>query len=86
VLEQAGRSNGQITDLMVQYLAAHKVPEEARQSEGFKALMRGHMKIAEKDLAWALQLARKGGVSLPVGALVSQSMARIYNVEDEGRR
>ena len=44
------------------------------------------MKIAEKDLAWALQLARKSGVALPVGGLVSQSMARLYNVDDENRR
>ncbi len=86
VLEQAGRANGQLTDLMVQYLAAHKLPEEARKSEGFQALMRNHMNIAEKDLAWALQLARKSGVALPVGSLVSQSMARLYGVEDEGRR
>jgi 3-hydroxyisobutyrate dehydrogenase len=86
VLEQAGRSNGQLTDLMITYLAGHKVPEEARKSEGFQKLMRGHMNIAEKDLAWALQLGRKAGVALPVGSLVSQSMARLYNVDDEWRR
>ena len=39
-------------------------------------------KIAEKDLAWALQLARSAGVALPVGSLVSQSMARLYGVDD----
>ena len=86
VLEDAGRANGQMTDLMIAYLAGHKLPEEARKSDGFQSLMRGHMTIAEKDLAWALQLARKAGVSLPVASLVSQSMARLYNVDDEGRR
>jgi len=86
ILEQAGRSNGQLTDLMITFLAGHKLPDEARKSEGFQALMRGHMNIAEKDLAWALQLARKSGVALPVGSLVSQSMARLYNVDDEWRR
>ena len=86
VLEEAGRANGQLTDLMIAYLAGHKVTEEARKSDGFQSLMRGHMTIAEKDLAWALQLARKAGVSLPVASLVSQSMARLYNVDDEGRR
>lgn len=86
VLEEAGRANGQITDLMVSYLAGHKLPEETRKSEGFQVLMRSHMKIAEKDLAWALQLARQSGVALPVGSLVSQSMARLYNVDDEWRR
>lgn len=86
VLEEAGRANGQLTDLMISYLATHKVPEEARTSEGFQTLMRGHMAIAEKDLAWALQLARQSGVALPVGSLVSQLMARLYNVDDDGRR
>jgi 3-hydroxyisobutyrate dehydrogenase len=86
VLERAGRANGQLTDLMMSFLAAHKMPDEARKSEGFQDLMRGHMQIAEKDLAWALGLARKAGVALPVGSLVSQSMARLYGVEDDGRR
>ena len=86
ILEEAGRSNGQITDLMLSYLTSQKLPEEARKSEPFQELMRGHMKIAEKDLAWALELARKSEVALPVGSLVSQSMARLYGVEDEARR
>ena len=86
VLEAAGRSNGQLTDMMIQFLGTHKAPEEARKSDAFQSLMRNHMNIAEKDLAWVLQLARKSGVSLPVGSLVSQQMARIYGVEDESRR
>jgi 3-hydroxyisobutyrate dehydrogenase len=86
VLERAGKANGQLTDLMSNFLVAHKLPDEARKSEGFQKLMRGHMHIAEKDLAWALKLAREAGVALPIGALVSQSMARLYGVEDEGRR
>ena len=71
---------------MTAFLAGHKLPEEARRGEGYQALMRGHMNIAEKDLAWALQLARKSGVALPVGSLVSQLMARFYGVDDEWRR
>jgi 3-hydroxyisobutyrate dehydrogenase len=86
VLERAGKANGQLTDLMSNFLVAHKLPEEARKSEGFQNLMRGHMQIAEKDLAWAIKLARGAGVALPIGSLVSQSMARLYGVEDEGRR
>jgi len=86
LLEQAGRSNGQLTEMMVQFLTGHKLPEEVRGSDGFQALMRNHMKIAEKDLALALQLAREHDVALPVGGLVSQSMARFYGVEDEWRR
>lgn len=86
VLEEAGRANGQMTELMINYLVSHKLPEEVRKGEGFQKLMRGHMNIAEKDLAWALQLARQAGVALPVGSLVSQSMARLYSVLDESRR
>ncbi len=86
VLEAAGRSNGQMTDMMIAYLATHKAPQEVRETKGFQDLMKSHMKIAEKDLAWALQLARQSEVSLPVGALVSQSMAKIYGVKDDARR
>ena len=63
-----------------------KMPAEARSTDAVQKLMRGHMNVAEKDLAWALTLARKAGVALPVGGLVSQLMARLYGVEDPGRR
>ena len=86
LLEEAGQSNGQLTPLMLAYLATHKAPESARKSEGMQALMRGYMHVAEKDLAWALELGRRAGVSLPVGGLVSQLMARLYGVADEARR
>jgi 3-hydroxyisobutyrate dehydrogenase len=86
VLEEAGLSNGQITPLMQAYLAGLKLPPEVRTSDAVQSLMRGHMNVAEKDLAWALTLARGAGVSLPVGGLVSQLMARLYGVEDPGRR
>jgi 3-hydroxyisobutyrate dehydrogenase len=86
VLEAAGRSNGQMTDMMVTFLTVHKAPESTRTSDSFQDMMRRNMKIAEKDLAWALQLARESEVALPVGGVVAQSMARIYGVEDDGRR
>lgn len=86
VFEQAGRANGQLTELMARYLTSHKLPEEARHSEGFQQYVRGHMHTAEKDLAWALELARESGVTLPAAGLVSQLMARLYAVDDEGRR
>lgn len=86
VLEAAGRSNGQMTDMMMTFLAVHKSPEATRTSESFQDMMRRNMKIAEKDLASALQLARESDVALPVGGVVAQSMARIYGVRDDGRR
>ena len=54
--------------------------------QGYQALMRNHMSIAEKDLAWVLALARQAGLALPVGGVVSQLMARLYNVDDPKRR
>ena len=86
VFEEVGLANGQITPLMVRFLTMHKMPDEARKSEGIQKLVRGHTLVAEKDLAWALQLARENGLSLPGAGLVSQLMARIYGLEDEGRR
>jgi 3-hydroxyisobutyrate dehydrogenase-like beta-hydroxyacid dehydrogenase len=86
VLEEAGRSNGQLTELMINYRTGLKVPAEARRSEGFQALMRGHTAIAEKDLAWVLDLARESGLALPVAGLVSQLMAKLYQVEDPKKR
>jgi 3-hydroxyisobutyrate dehydrogenase-like beta-hydroxyacid dehydrogenase len=86
VLEEAGRANGQLTELMIQYLALHKAPESARKSDDMQTYLRTQMHVAEKDLAHALALAREAGVALPGAALVSQLMARIYLVEDPGRR
>lgn len=86
LLEEAGHANGQLTPLMLAYLALHKAPDAARASDSMQEMLRGHMHVAEKDLAWALALARRAGVSMPVGGLVSQLMARLYAVVDEGRR
>jgi len=86
VLEAAGQSNGNITPQMIAYLQSQLLTQEARDSEGYQALMRNHLDIAEKDLAWALQLGRKAGLGLPFGGLVSQSVARLYGVNDPNRR
>ena len=86
IFEEAGVANGQLTDLMQQFLGLHKLPPETRSSEAVQAINRGHMHIAEKDFAWALQLARENGIALPVAGQVAQSMARIYGVEDKKRR
>jgi 3-hydroxyisobutyrate dehydrogenase-like beta-hydroxyacid dehydrogenase len=86
VFEEAGRANGQLTELQLRYLVGVKLPGEARASEAYQRVVRGHMHTAEKDLAWALQLARESGLTLPVSGLVSQTMARLYGVEDDQRR
>jgi 3-hydroxyisobutyrate dehydrogenase len=86
MFEQVGRSNGQLTDMMVAYLGAHKLPEAARKSDAYQHYIRTQLHNAEKDLACALDLAREAGVSLPGAALVSQLMARIYLIDDPKRR
>lgn len=86
IFEEAGRANGQLTELMALYLTSHKLPDEVRTDEGVQKILRGHMHTAEKDLTWALQLARENGVTLPVAGLVSQLMGRLYAVEDRDRR
>jgi 3-hydroxyisobutyrate dehydrogenase-like beta-hydroxyacid dehydrogenase len=86
VLEEAGQANGQLTQLMVNYLGGVKLPDAVRKSEPIQKLMRNHMTIAEKDLAGVLQLAREAEITLPVAGIVSQLMARLYGVEDPGRR
>lgn len=86
VFEEVGLANGQITPLMARFLTLHKMPDEARKSEGVQKLVRGHTLVAEKDLSWALKLACEHGLSLPGAGLVSQMMARIYGLEDEGRQ
>ena len=62
------------------------MPEAARKSDAVQKLMRRHMTIAEKDLAWVLALARDAGSRCRSAALVSQLMARLYGVEDSKRR
>jgi 3-hydroxyisobutyrate dehydrogenase len=86
VLEEVTRSNGNLTDPMLAFLALHKAPEETRRSDGFQAMMRGFVEVAEKDLAATLALARESGVALPGAAMASQIMARVYGLEDGGRR
>jgi len=86
VFEEAGRANGQLTELQQRYLIGVKMPPEVQSTEGYQNLVRGHMKTAEKDLAWALKLAHDSDLSMPVSGLVSQMMAKLYGVEDPGRR
>lgn len=85
VLEQVGRANGQFTDMTLAYLAGQKQPESVRGSEAYQRFSRSMAALAEKDLAWALHLARKSDVSLPLTALVSQLAAGIYGVKDTKR-
>jgi 3-hydroxyisobutyrate dehydrogenase len=83
-LEEVTGSNGNLTEPMRRFLALYKLPDEARRTEAFQATMRGHLAVAEKDLAATLALARECGVALPGTATVSTIMARVYGVEEAG--
>ena len=86
ILQAAGRSNGNFTPFMLNYLQSQDLPDAVRASEAFQSRVRNVMHIGEKDLAWALQMAREAEVSLPVGGLVSQLQAKHFGVIDPGRR
>ncbi len=79
-------SNGQLSEMQQRFIAGQKLPDEAAASEGYQSFVKIQMFNAEKDLAHALQLGRSCGIALPAASLVSQDMARIYRVKDEGRR
>jgi 3-hydroxyisobutyrate dehydrogenase-like beta-hydroxyacid dehydrogenase len=82
LLEEACLSNGQMTPMMKQFHDIREAPEEVRESEAYQAEFKNHTAIAEKDLDWALRLARSSGVRLPVAALLAQRMSEIYGVSD----
>lgn len=85
-LEQVARSNGNMGEQQVAFAALHRLPDEVRKEPGFQEHVRGFMTLAEKDLALTLRYAREHGVTLPATGLCAQSMARVYAVEDTGRR
>jgi len=62
--------------------ALERDPENAPLRERFTAVM----KLAEKDLYLALDVARSAGVSVPGTALCSQQTARLFGVPDMRRR
>lgn len=86
LLEQVCRANGQFTDMTLAYLAGKKQPDAVLGSETYQRFATNMAALAEKDLAWALALARKSDVSLPLTALVSQLAAGIYGVRNTKRK
>lgn len=85
-LTEATRSNGQLSDMELSFLQTLALPPDTRDGEAYQNAMKIQLFNAEKDLAHALALARKHDHAMPTAALVSQGMARIYCVEDPGRR
>jgi 3-hydroxyisobutyrate dehydrogenase-like beta-hydroxyacid dehydrogenase len=85
-LVAATRANGQLSDMEMQFVPIAALPEETVMPDDYHAVQRVQLFNAEKDLAHALELARKMGLALPTAATVSQGMARIYRLEERTRR
>jgi 3-hydroxyisobutyrate dehydrogenase-like beta-hydroxyacid dehydrogenase len=83
---QAVISNGQLSEMQQRFIAGQKLPDEAAAGDSYQGFVKIQMYNAEKDLAHALELGRSCGIALPAAGLVAQDMARIYRVNDDGRR
>lgn len=86
LFEEAAGTVGTLGAMLLQFLALQKAPDEMRKGEQMQAHLRQSLGLAQKDLSLALEMAREGGLSLPVGGLVNQVAARVYSVEDEKLR
>jgi 3-hydroxyisobutyrate dehydrogenase-like beta-hydroxyacid dehydrogenase len=83
---EAVRSNGQLSAMQQRFILGQKLPDEAAASDAYQSFLKIQMYNAEKDLAHALELGRSCGIALPAAGGVAQDMARIYRVNDPGRR
>ena len=83
---EAVRSNGQLSAMQQRFILGQKLPDEVAAGDAYQRFVTLQMHTAEKDLAHALELGRSCGIALPAAGVVSQDMARIYRVNDGGRR
>ena len=67
-------------------LAGRNALEADPDNEFLKNRVTQVMHLAEKDLALALDAARRVGVAMPGAGLCAQQMARIFGVPDPNRR
>jgi 3-hydroxyisobutyrate dehydrogenase-like beta-hydroxyacid dehydrogenase len=86
VFLEAVRSNGQLSEMQQRFVVGQQLSDEVAAGDAYQRFISLQMHTAEKDLAHALELGRKCGIALPAAGVVSQDMARIYRVNDEGRR
>jgi 3-hydroxyisobutyrate dehydrogenase len=87
VLEEVTRSNGLLNDSNGQYMNGVVASgDDLIKSAPMQSYMQGRLGIAEKDLALAIDEARRVGLAIPATALVSQLMGRVYRVEDPDKR
>lgn len=85
-LVEATTANGQLSAVERDFSILASLPQDAPMPDELQVVMESHLGTAEKDLAHALELARRAGLALPTTALVSQGMARVYRVDDPRKR
>ncbi len=86
-LEEVTRSNGLLNESCGLYMnGVVCMDDETLQAKPTQAYLQGRLEIAEKDLAIALDEAKRAGFAIPATALVSQIMSRIYRVDDAMKR
>ena len=77
---EATRSNGQLSDMEMRFIASVGLPQEAVDSDGYQSALKVQTYNAEKDLKHALELAREHAFPMPAAGLVAQRMYEIYRV------
>ena len=86
VLLEVTRSSGHMTNTMATFLSFRQTMDERPDDSALQAVARHFTAIGEKDLAVTLAFARQLGITLPGSALCQQVLARVYGLQDAGRR
>ena len=86
LFEEAGETIGTLDTMLLRYLALQKQPLEVIQSKAMQAHLLRSMGLGQKDVSLALEMARENNLFLPVAGLVSQLIARVYSVDEDGLR
>ncbi len=86
-LEQVTTSNGLLNESGRTYMNGIVSMDDATAGSGaLQSYMQGRLAIADKDLAIAMNEARRVGFAVPAASVVSQIMARVYRVDDPNKR
>ena len=86
LFEEAGETIGTLDTMLLRYLALQKQPLEVIQSKAMQAHLLRSMGLGQKDVSLVLEMARENNLFLPVAGLVSQLIARVYSVDEDGLR
>jgi 3-hydroxyisobutyrate dehydrogenase-like beta-hydroxyacid dehydrogenase len=77
-LKAAMRANGQLGELVENYLLGHDLSAETLADPNIAALLAGYAAIIEKDLRLIRSLATAAGVPVPAAELAGARARRVY--------